>query len=74
MCHWIGDSNRTIRYLVQGDSDRIATNEKVIQTNKKRRIDVNYPRPFRGVVSTEVIYTNYLYYIGYAYTVYRPVV
>lgn len=26
--------------------------------------------PFRGVVSTEVIYTNYLYYIGYAYTVY----
>lgn len=26
--------------------------------------------PFRGVVSTGVIYTNYLYYIGYAYTVY----
>lgn len=70
MCHWIGDSNRTIRDLVQGDSDRRAANEKVIQTNKKRRIDVNYPRPFRGVVSTGVIYTNYLYYIDYAYTVY----
>lgn len=70
MCHWIGDSNRTIRDLVQGDSDRRAANEKVIQTNKKRRIDVNYPRLFRGVVSTGVIYTNYLYYIGYAYTVY----
>ena len=28
----------------------------------------------RLLVSTEVIYTNYLCYIGYAYTVYRPVV
>ena len=35
ICHWIGDSNRTIRDLVQGNPDRRAANEKVIQTRKE---------------------------------------
>jgi len=60
MCHWIGDSNRTIRDLVQGDSDRRAANEKVIQTSvyKGYKQDKIEMRGDRAEMSDFPLYLN----------------